>query len=51
MKDLYVQDPDFPVALYLCTKEDLINRLETDKSLPEWWKEKYKKLLLEEGGS
>jgi hypothetical protein len=39
-------DPDFPQAGYDVSEEELIKKLETDKTLPEWWKNYYQDLLI-----
>jgi len=39
-------DPDFPQASYDVSEEELIEKLETDRALPEWWKSYYQDLLI-----
>ena len=47
MKNISIIDPDFPQVGYDTSEEELIEKLETDKSLPKWWKDYYQKLLIE----
>jgi len=46
MQDIFIVDPEFPQVAYSVPEEELVKKLETDKILPEWWKNYYQDFLI-----